>query len=1266
MSKPIFCGLAMTLIACISVAQVSDLNFRRFTKREGLSSNHVTSFAQTPDGYLWIGTTDGLNRFDGYEFHIFKNDPRDSTSISDNHITSLYVDQQGTLWIGTENSGLMRYLRDSQAFEKYRPSFYDQNALSHEFVTSITEDANRNLWVGTILGLNLYQRASNDFKRYFFEASYLLESRSLQKLKNQGVDHEVVETVREIMDSVFHNESQLIKALQALLTPDQVQQYGDQILRSANVKRNAEHIRVLEPDNMGNLWIGYESNGLSYFNPNTNYLKSYHHVLDKINKSSQEVGDLLVDQEALWIGFKDGSFYQIKGEQIAEVQLSGTPGCIQTIYKDHQENIWVGDNSGLYRKKKNETHFQKHVIDPTNEWGVATHDVSAIFEDNQQNTWIGIVQGGVNQILQDIPFTTYSSRPSSPVQLTKNSVSKIHYDSHGNLWVGYYTSGVDLVKRGSSQAMHFEYDPEDPYSLGKGTVFSIFEDSKGRLWFGTYEGGLQRFRPETNDFETYRHHPQDARTISGNDIRGIAEDESGNLWLAVHGGGINQFNPETRKATRYYADYLNWEHSLSDNWVYDLAFDDDGELWIASVAGITIFSPQKHSFRSYGKRNSLISHDKVRVLTPAAPGTMWVGTESGLNLFDQASESFQVLTVADGLLENVITGIQYDHNDGLWVASKSGLTRLDAKTLEINTFRESDAFEGNEFFPGAMTSGGGQVFVGGSHGLLTFDPDDLTVDSIAIPLILTDVKINNNTQNLLSGAALSHHQNSITFEYTGINFEKANRLKYAYKLEGFDEQWFEVGNKRQAAYTNLPAGSYTFMLKASVENFDWHPPQPMITFTIKPPFWLTYTAYAIYVMLGVIGLLAYRKILIRRERKRIQHLWEANQTRLSAELDALKVKFYSEVAGALKGPFDMIRNPLRKLINENENISPNARLTYYKLISRNTRKLHRMIDQLNDISGFGSDSASLVISAYDMVQYCRSLTDAFIYQADKRHLDFSFQCNIGKAEVHFDLIKLEKIFYSLLTHLFKQSSPGDEVLVSLEIYESNAREVPDKLMSRSLSRNARISISHQASGLQRRNWNDESNSDQNFVTAFVEQVVTSHWGDFSYKETQTNRQYTIWIPVDQLVYEHCQVSPVLDLKEQLKDFESCVNSELEEEHFFVDRSGEGMEPDNAFVKQLNEVIEKHLSNDAFGPDELAEHMNLSRSQLYKKVRHELNLSVSILIRNKRLGKALELLGESELSISEVAYSVGFSDPGYFTKCFREIYGKSPTEFMQST
>lgn len=1394
---------SMMLVSTFTYGQLDAPQFRHLSRSNGLTSNNVTCFAQTSDGFLWIGTTDGLNRFDGYSFTAFRHDSQDPHSLSDNHITALHTDYHGRLWVGTEAKGLNLYDPRSGSFIRFPHKDYDQSSLSNYFITSIAEDTQQRLWVGTIMGLNLYQESNQAFKRYFHETEVMLDAQALKHMDAAKLSPDVLRHLAPLSGKKFANYAQFQVALESHLGRDTAARYSKKILKWASRRSHADHIRVLAIDQKGCFYLGYENEGLGYFNPYSNHLQAV-----DLPHGIGPVSSLLIHEGRLWVGDKRGNLVilDIADQSWRSVYLPTDPSSVDVLYMDESATIWVGTDEGLLAMDTlgNLSNAVQH--DSSDPWSLSTTAVKAIFEDREHNLWVATAQGGLNLYVKHTPFKFITHRAHAGVGLSKNSVTAVLEDSHSNLWIGYYTGGID-----QQTTDHTTTYCDSQGTLAPGTVFEIYEDQKGRIWASTYEGGLQRLNPQSKQFEPVSLHFEPQKDAPKADIRAIDEDDSGRLWFALHGQGIACYDPDEDSLKVYRADYLNWRNSLANDWVYTLFVTSQNQVWIGSVWGVSVFDMSTGQFVTFNDQNSNLSHNQVRVILEDRDGNIWLGTESGLNLSHVESPGeFTVFSTDQGLADNNIVEIQQDRLGTVWVATKNGLSRYVKADGRFLNYTDHHIFLQNELFAGAGAAGhSNTLYFGGNEGLVSFDPTLLKADSLEIPLIIDAVQVMTDgkalvlpTHNASDQMELAYDQNMINFSYVGIYLKNPRNLQYAYRLEGLENEWNEMGLNREAHYTNLAPGKYTFRVRVK-KHLDEQ--EAELKLTIAPPFWRSTSAYAIYLIMLVLLVVLYRKILLRRERHKHSLKMKEFKAKERTNMDAMKIRFLTNISHEFRSPLTLIKEPVDCLLNNGELIDLSTRKSYLALVSRNTRRLLRLINQFLDLSELDAGCMKLQVQNYDIVKFCRNVSDAFIYQADKNNIDYAFESNVGQYNAYFDADKLEKILYNLLSNAFKFTPNGGSVTLQLCLDTVDSDDVIANIKVR--DNGLGMAPGEVQSMFERFHYGRDTTTPHlgtGIGLSLVNQLVKVHRGKIKVNsKEQEGTCVSIHLPVSQKYYApkeftkanldveeiagdvramlcddfsplpplpvtrakskilivddhddlrwfigknlspHFQIREAVNAAEALRildDFQpdimltdvmmrgqdgmsfcqqiksdpltahilvviltarskaedaisamSCGADDYIQKPFsmrllmskllnMVDTkknlklhlihtnhtidSDKATKVTNGFERTLYSSIEHHLTNPELGPEMLAEILNLSRSQLYKRVKQLSGRSVSILIREFRLKKAAGLLLKEDLTVAEVAYKVGFNDPGYFTRCFKAHFGKSPTTYIK--
>ncbi|WP_019029870.1 ligand-binding sensor domain-containing diguanylate cyclase [Colwellia piezophila] len=814
------------------------IRFNHLTNEDGLPQNSVQSTLQDSTGFLWIGTEEGLVRYDGYSLKVFKHEPSNSYSLSDNYIFSLIEDSQGNLWVGSRG-GLNHFNPKTQQFTQYRHQAGDANSLSDDSVRSILKNSQGNLWVGTRGGLNHFNPKTQQFTHYRHQANDL--------------------------NSLSHDD-----------------------------------VYSLLEDSQGNIWVGTVG-GLNHFNPKTQQFTHYRHQPGDANGLSHDtVFSLLEDSQGnLWVGTRGGlNHFNPKTQQFTHYRHQ--PGdanslshdTVKSLLEDSQGNLWVGTVGGLNHfnpKTQQFTHYRHQAGDANS---LSNDYVFSLLEDSQGNLWVGTGGGGLNHFNPKIQqFTQYRHQAGDANSLSDDYVRSILENSQGNLWVGT-RGGLNHFNPKTQQFTHYRHQAGDANSLSDDYVRSLLENSQGNLWVGTWGGGLNHFNPKTQQFTQYRHQPGDANSLSHDYVSSLLEDSQGNLWVGTY-GGLNHFNPKTQQFT-HYRHQPGDANSLSHDYVSSLLEDSQGNLWVGTYSGLNHFNPKTQQFTQYrhqaGDPNSL-SHDDVFSLLEDSQGNLWVGTRGGLNLFNNKTATFKRFTIINGLPNNVIYAIEEDKQGNIWLSTNQGLSRMTPKAETFRNYDVGDGLQSNEFNRRAsFKSKSGELFFGGINGFNRFTPESI-IDDKQVPIVLiTDMFLlnesvpivplisshspileqNTETNSLTVSSSsnavdevagfslnqvihqtkaitLTYKDNIVAFEFSALHFSNPTKNKFAYQLVGWDKDWVSTDYKnRRATYTNLPNGDYTFRVKASNADGYWNEDGASLNITVLPPPWKTWWAYTLY------------------------------------------------------------------------------------------------------------------------------------------------------------------------------------------------------------------------------------------------------------------------------------------------------------------------------------------------------------------------------------------------------------------------------------
>lgn len=769
-------------------AQSGTIRFETLSIEDGLSQGTVRAIVQDSDGFMWFGTDDGLNKYDGYTFTIYKHDPEDPSTLSNSAITAGFKDSRGNLWFGT-NNGLNRFDRETETFERFLDG---PSGLS---ISAIAEDPQGFLWIGASDGgLIRFDTRTGEFTRYRHDPD-----------RPDSLINDMV------LSLSFDPKGGLWVGTYSGL--DFFDPATGQFTHYRNIPNDRkslgdDRVWALFRDHYGILWVGTEDGGLNRFNPIT----------------------------------QDFTRYQTRPNN----PYTLTSNYVRTIFEDQNGQLWVGGRNGLHLFNRADDYFIRYQHDPNDPVSLSNDYVLSIASDRAGVLWVGTYGGGLSKYVQSNErFHLYQHRPGVPNSLSNDLVNAIYEDKEGAVWVGTMDGGLNRLDPEANTFFAFRNDPNDPYSLSSNEIHAVYEDRQGRLWVGTYGGGLNRFDRDSGRFFHYKHSKVRPASISDDHVMALYEDSRGNFWVGTRYGGLNLMNRETGEFKHFQYGSSDPDHLIGE-FVRVIYEDSEGNLWIGTYNGISVMDPITQQFHHYQHEpdnpNSL-SSNRVLSIVETEDGDIWIGTMlGGLNRFDRESQTFQHYTQKQGLPSDTVYGILSDSAGFLWMSTNRGLSRFDPKTETFRNYDRRDGLQSYEFSAGAyFQNAKGRMYFGGVQGFNAFDPKDIQDNPTAPPVIITAFKKFNVTEkkNLVSGdtITLSYQDNFISFEFAALDYSAPDKNQYAYKLEGFDKDWVYAGTRRYASYTNLRGGTYTFHVIGSNQDGTWNNSGASVQIIVTPPIW---------------------------------------------------------------------------------------------------------------------------------------------------------------------------------------------------------------------------------------------------------------------------------------------------------------------------------------------------------------------------------------------------------------------------------------------
>ena len=980
--------------------QTEEYIFKQLTDADGLSQSTIFSMIQDRDGYLWLGTIDGLNRYDGYEFRVYMNDTDDNNSISDNFISAICEDSDGFIWIGTVNGYLNCFNKKTEIFKRYhinnfftiinstRNEFYDyplafsRNQLNS--ITSISEDDEGALWIGTWgNGIIIFDKEINDGIHLFNEPDdpfSLSSNRVIDILLDKDKEIWIATFGGGLNKLVKHNfgeqgesDGKKFKFLH----------YQSDTNGKYSIADN-KTISLFE-DRTGDIWIGTFYGGLNQLNtmnkqlpPSKAKFLSYRKsVQSQNNLSDNTVMAITEDADGyLWVGTFGGGidrFDENKKIFVNFSEISSQPNPfhdseILSLFVDRSGILWAGSHLGEGVTKIQKYYSKFNYINHRSSGNLKLNDdvVWSIFKDSRENLWVGTYRGGVNVLnLSTKQSKIFKLTTDQKDHLPDRHIRSFSEDKFGNIWIGTYSSGLYRVNSTESKVDNFRNQPDVQNSLTANQVLDIYVESEKTIWVATFGGGLNKLTFTQNssgnpEFTSFRHNPDDPNSISDDRVYTILKDSKNNFWIATYGGGLNKFN------------------------------DKSGEF--------------KVLFNDYDK---VKLSDKILSLHESADGLIWIGSSGG-GLYQFNSETAEIInySVSHGLSSTVIYGILEDNKHNLWLSTDDGIFLFDRIAKRFTQFGIEDGVQSLEFSGGAyFEDSDGMMYFGGINGFNYFYPDSITINQYAPAIVITNVKIMDmSVKGRHDELILPYDQNFISIQFSALDYSVPKRNKYSYILEGFQKSWIiSDGSNRTATYTNLPSGEFTFMVKGTNADGVWNENAASIKIIINPPFWRTWW-FITLVLITVISFIYYLG---------------TSRIKSQLEIEKLKLKIASDLHDNIGAGLTEI-SILSEVAERNE-LQKNSILT--KDLQKISETARQLVDSMSDIVWVVNPQRD---SLHDLIVRLKDSYNEFFSS-----IGISFQVNNVEKS---DDIKLPMEYKQNLLLLFKEA-------INNSIKHSNCKKI---------------------------------------------------------------------------------------------------------------------------------------------------------------------------------------------------------------------------------
>jgi len=799
--------------------------FIRIGVNEGLSQSSVLSMLQDEKGYMWFGTANGLNRYDGYEFVVYTKTPGDTSSISDNEISTIFEDSKGYIWIGTAIGVLNRFDPKTEKFKSFdiasSSDWYSTNdkkfynypiafsRFQYSTITSIAEDEDGVLWIGTWgKGLIRFDPKTNQ-KKYFYHFKNQPKSISSNRIVKILIDSKNI-----IWIGTFGGGLNQVSVNSSNDNNEEIEFVKYEVANNTKQLIGSKIVSLFE-DRDQNIWIGSFSNGVSII---TRKEKSPKKIsIEKFNKTEsqysalKENGVLAITQDAkgnMWFGtFGNGIFHYINNSLYnltsdPDNELSLSENEILSLLVDNSGVLWVGTHlgSGINKLDISSSKFLSFPINAKPNKSLNDNIIWSIQEDQNKNLWIGTYRGGLNKFSPTKNEYNYFDKLNS--NIGDNHIRAIAEEKFGNLWIGTYSGGLTHYNLKTKKFKNFVHDENNSLSLKFNQIQSLFIENDTTLWVGTFGGGLNKFNLDNfynygiEDFESFQHNPANPFSISDDRIYSIYKSKNGTMWFGTHGGGLNKFNKNENS-------FINYK---------------------------------------YNSKTNSVSDDRIMVLNETSDGKLLIGTfGGGLDILDTKKEEFTNLKSTINLECDDVYGILVDNSERVWLSSDIGIFKIEKDLTSFTKYDLNDGLQSLEFNGGAyFESNDGTFYFGGINGLNYFNPDSLVINDYNPSIVISKIKIfdeelKGQTENLV----LERDQNYFSFEFAALDYMNPQKNKYKYKLEGFNEEWiYADASQRKVNYTNLDPGKYTFSLMGTNSDGIWNIKPTKINIEILAPFWM--------------------------------------------------------------------------------------------------------------------------------------------------------------------------------------------------------------------------------------------------------------------------------------------------------------------------------------------------------------------------------------------------------------------------------------------
>lgn len=979
------CGLAPTILCALaSFAPFLSLPVNalepRFEKllmeshQSGGDIGAVKHIAQDSTGFIWIAAEYGLIRYDGRRATRYESSARNPHTLASNFVNNIDFDNQGNMWLATEN-GLHKYNEEQDNFTRYFPDPNSQFGNNRIAWVSAYDDQ---LILAQDGHVSVYDKQLNLFKRFYPHPQNGAEFVSFNHIFVDGKNRIWLGT-KENGAAIFDIDT------------GQFRFYTHNKNAPGSIVNN--HVTSITEDTKNRLWFATLNGGLSRLDPGDTQFVNYRH-----NPNSPDI----LPSNNIW-----------------------------SVYSDSQGRVWIAtDHSGLAVFNEETNTFDNFVNQPYNQESISSNHVRTIFEDHLGDIWVGLFPKGINLYsrLAD-QFTHFKNLPEKQDSLSHSAVLTVSEDSEGLIWVGT-EDGLNAFDRKTKSFTRYVKEPGFTYSLKASAVLDVTEDDNGQLWVATWSGGVHRFDKKTQRFYNYSHDANNPQSLNSNIVWSIVKDKSGKLWMGTEGGGLSGFDVKTETFQHFTHD-PNKPNTIDSNYIWTMLLDSQGKIWIGTTAGLNIFDPETFQVSNLNDHPDFKS-ERIRSLMESSDGRMWIGTQdSGFFIYNPKTNRFKHYAEDTALPSLYVTGFVQDGPNTVWASTTRGLVKINPTTLQMEVYNSEHGLPGENFNREAnYIDQQGNIYFGNTDGLTVFKTEQIEKPTLDEKIIFSDLKLLNRPVKVFEQDSplkkalwktteleIPHNYPMFSLEFSYLDYRKNQHLRFAYKLEGFDRHWNDIGRSNNATFTNLNPGNYTLLVKAGTDD-DWGNNVASMNISILPPPWKSWWAYCLYAL--IVGLILY--LIINSKAKQVKL---ASAQKLNEELKGLneiKDAFLANTSHELRTPLNGIigiSDTLYEYFHDNQYAAERL-----KLISSSGRRLANLINDILDYSKLANKQLELNIQPIDMHKLCNTVHTLLGPLSAEKNIELinSFPCDGTLVEA--DENRLQQILINLIGNGIKYSESG--------------------------------------------------------------------------------------------------------------------------------------------------------------------------------------------------------------------------------------------------